>query len=88
MGNSMLYDATAFNSSCWQALLLILLKCCYRYCFPTDSNRVITAAEQAFFNNIDTGKVPVIAIFTKFDALDAAACKTLEDNGIPFEQAK
>jgi len=58
------------------------------YCFPTDSNRIITAAEQEFFKNIDTGRVPVIAVFTKFDALDAAAYRALEDSGIPFEQAK
>jgi len=58
------------------------------YCFPTDSNRTITAAEQEFFKNIDTGRVPVIAIFTKFDALDAAACKFLEDGGLPFYKAK
>jgi len=58
------------------------------YCFPTDSNRIITAAEQEFFRNIDTGKVPVIAIFTKFDALDAAACSVLCKQGIPFETAQ
>ncbi|KDQ08964.1 hypothetical protein BOTBODRAFT_37485 [Botryobasidium botryosum FD-172 SS1] len=26
------------------------------YCFPTDGNRLITAAEQEFFGNIDTGR--------------------------------
>jgi len=59
------------------------------YCFPTDSNRIIMAAEQEFFKNIDTGSVPVIAVFTKFDGLDAAACRTLQEiNNIPFKQAK
>ncbi|KDQ17220.1 hypothetical protein BOTBODRAFT_81905, partial [Botryobasidium botryosum FD-172 SS1] len=58
------------------------------YCFPTDSNRIITAAEQEFFKNIDTGNVPVIAVFTKFDSLDAASCTTLCDQGVPFEAAR
>ncbi|KDQ11841.1 hypothetical protein BOTBODRAFT_430753 [Botryobasidium botryosum FD-172 SS1] len=58
------------------------------YCFPTDGNRVITAAEQEFFGKIDTGRVPVIAVFTKFDALDSAAFKTLEAGGLSFNDAK
>ncbi|KDQ18437.1 hypothetical protein BOTBODRAFT_511857 [Botryobasidium botryosum FD-172 SS1] len=58
------------------------------YCFPTDGNRVITAAEQEFFGKIDTGRVPVIAVFTKFDALDSAAFKTLEAGGLSFVEAK
>ncbi|KDQ14505.1 hypothetical protein BOTBODRAFT_32630 [Botryobasidium botryosum FD-172 SS1] len=58
------------------------------YCFPTDSNRIITAAEQEFFKTIDTGSVPVIAIFSKFDALDASAFVELEASGVPFEQAQ
>ncbi|KDQ10084.1 hypothetical protein BOTBODRAFT_36512 [Botryobasidium botryosum FD-172 SS1] len=58
------------------------------YCFPTDGNRVITAAEQEFFGKIDTGRVPVIAVFTKFDALDSAAFQILEASGCPFEEAK
>ncbi|KDQ11763.1 hypothetical protein BOTBODRAFT_35019 [Botryobasidium botryosum FD-172 SS1] len=58
------------------------------YCFPTDGNRLITAAEQEFFGKIDTGKVPVIAVFTKFDALDSAAFKILEAGGLSFDEAK
>ncbi|KDQ16063.1 hypothetical protein BOTBODRAFT_31144 [Botryobasidium botryosum FD-172 SS1] len=54
------------------------------YCFPADSNRLMTAAEKEFFNKIDTGSVPVIAIVTKFDALDAAACTSLCEQGVPF----
>ncbi|KDQ14959.1 hypothetical protein BOTBODRAFT_32324 [Botryobasidium botryosum FD-172 SS1] len=58
------------------------------YCFPTDSNRFMTAADKEFFDTIDTGTVPVIAIFTKFDALDATACGALIDQGVPFEEAQ
>ena len=32
--------------------------------------------------------VPVIAIFTKFDALDAAAFSALSDQGLPFAEAQ
>ncbi|KDQ16107.1 hypothetical protein BOTBODRAFT_107635 [Botryobasidium botryosum FD-172 SS1] len=58
------------------------------YCFPADNTRLITAAEKEFFNKIDTGSVPVIAIITKFDALDAAACTSLLERGVPFEVAQ
>ncbi|KDQ10120.1 hypothetical protein BOTBODRAFT_116347 [Botryobasidium botryosum FD-172 SS1] len=60
------------------------------YCFPTDGNRVIAAAEQEFFGKIDTGrgKFPVIAVFTKFDALDSAAFKILEAGNLSFEEAQ
>ncbi|KDQ06548.1 hypothetical protein BOTBODRAFT_39518 [Botryobasidium botryosum FD-172 SS1] len=58
------------------------------YCFPADSNRLMTAAEQEFFDKIDTGSVPVIAIVTKFDALDADACSALCGPNLPFEVAK
>ncbi|KDQ11872.1 hypothetical protein BOTBODRAFT_34963 [Botryobasidium botryosum FD-172 SS1] len=58
------------------------------YCFPAESNRLMTAAEKEFFNNIDTGRVPVIAVFTKFDALDSAAFTALSGPGVPFEAAK
>ncbi|KDQ14927.1 hypothetical protein BOTBODRAFT_174437 [Botryobasidium botryosum FD-172 SS1] len=58
------------------------------YCFSTDSNRFMTAADKEFFNTIDTGTVPVIAIFTKFDALDATAFSTLSEQGVPFAEAQ
>ncbi|KDQ06553.1 hypothetical protein BOTBODRAFT_181482 [Botryobasidium botryosum FD-172 SS1] len=53
-----------------------------------DSNRLMTTAEQEFFDKIDTGSVPVIAIVTKFDALDADACSALCGPNVPFEVAK
>ncbi|KDQ06531.1 hypothetical protein BOTBODRAFT_39534 [Botryobasidium botryosum FD-172 SS1] len=58
------------------------------YCFPADSHRLMTAAEQEFFEKIDTGSVPVIAVVTKFDALDADACSALCGMNIPFEVAR
>ncbi|KDQ07726.1 hypothetical protein BOTBODRAFT_38624 [Botryobasidium botryosum FD-172 SS1] len=58
------------------------------YCFSTDSNRFMTAADKEFFDTIDTGSVPVIAIFTKFDALDSAAFSALTAEGVPFEEAQ
>ncbi|KDQ08511.1 hypothetical protein BOTBODRAFT_118547 [Botryobasidium botryosum FD-172 SS1] len=68
------------------------------YCFPADSNRLMTAAEKEFFNKIDTGTgklyeysiiaFPVIAVFTKFDALDSAAFTAVSGPGVPFEVAK
>ncbi|KDQ11626.1 hypothetical protein BOTBODRAFT_177233 [Botryobasidium botryosum FD-172 SS1] len=58
------------------------------YCFSTDSNRFMTAADKEFFDTIDTGTVPVIAIFTKFDALDSVAFSALEAQGVPFEEAR
>ncbi|KDQ19318.1 hypothetical protein BOTBODRAFT_27904 [Botryobasidium botryosum FD-172 SS1] len=58
------------------------------YCFSTDSSRFMTAADKEFFDTIDTGTVPVIAIFTKFDVLDAAAFSALSDQGLPFAEAQ
>ncbi|KAJ8581424.1 hypothetical protein M405DRAFT_777435, partial [Rhizopogon salebrosus TDB-379] len=44
------------------------------YCIPMDEyHRAITAAEERFFSECDTNNVPVIAVFTKFDALSAVA---------------
>ncbi|KDQ10843.1 hypothetical protein BOTBODRAFT_35796 [Botryobasidium botryosum FD-172 SS1] len=58
------------------------------YCFSAESNRFMTAADKEFFNTIDTGSVPVIAIFTKFDALDSVAFSALCAQGIPFKKAQ
>ncbi|KAJ8581942.1 hypothetical protein M405DRAFT_800753 [Rhizopogon salebrosus TDB-379] len=46
----------------------------YRYCIPMNEyHRAITVAEERFFSECDTNNVPVIAVFTKFDALSAVA---------------
>ncbi|KAJ8581803.1 hypothetical protein M405DRAFT_831779 [Rhizopogon salebrosus TDB-379] len=44
------------------------------YCIPVDEyHRAITTAEERFFSECDTDDVPVIVVFTKFDALSAVA---------------
>ncbi|KAJ8589311.1 hypothetical protein M405DRAFT_767902 [Rhizopogon salebrosus TDB-379] len=44
------------------------------YCIPMDEyHRAITTAEERFFSECDTSNVPVIAVFTKFDALLSVA---------------
>jgi hypothetical protein len=37
------------------------------YCISCDSKRNIQAAERWFFNNVDTGNIPVFVIFAKYD---------------------
>ncbi|KAJ8580289.1 hypothetical protein M405DRAFT_778363 [Rhizopogon salebrosus TDB-379] len=54
----------------WRAIISMRLK----YCIPMDEyHRAITTAEERFFSECDTSNVPVIAVFTKFDALSAVA---------------
>ncbi|KAN0092578.1 hypothetical protein V8E55_003362 [Tylopilus felleus] len=57
------------------------------YCIPMDYPRPITVAEEFFFSEHGTGKVPVIVVFTKFDALDAAAFGELRDQGMSIQEA-
>ena len=67
-----------------------------------DRSRPITVAEEFFFSEHGTGKgeeivnpcyllslssVPVIVVFTKFDALDAAAFGELRDQGMSIQEA-
>jgi len=58
------------------------------YCIPTDDSRPITRAEDAFFSNCGTGRVPVVAIFTKFDALVTEAFQTLRKKKMSLKDAK
>ncbi|KAI5988452.1 hypothetical protein EDC04DRAFT_3078481 [Pisolithus marmoratus] len=52
------------------------------YCIPmTDYQRTVTAAEQKFFEECDTGHVPVIVILTKTDTLNLLAIEELLDDG-------
>jgi hypothetical protein len=37
------------------------------YCISCDSERKIQAAERWFFNNVDTGNIPVFVIFARYD---------------------
>ncbi|KAF8551834.1 GTP-binding protein [Imleria badia] len=58
------------------------------YCIPMhDHSRPITVAEEAFFSKFGTGKVPVIAIFTKFDALHTVAFGELREQGKGIQEA-
>ncbi|KAJ8594170.1 hypothetical protein M405DRAFT_809478, partial [Rhizopogon salebrosus TDB-379] len=53
------------------------------YCIPMDeSHRAITKAEERFFSECDTSDVPVIAVFTKFDALWDDAYGQLKSSGL------
>ncbi|KAI6008965.1 GTP-binding protein [Pisolithus marmoratus] len=59
------------------------------FCIPmTDSHRTVTAAEQKFFNECDTGHVPVIVLVTKVDALYLTAIRELLDGGLTIAEAK
>ncbi|KAN0082520.1 hypothetical protein V8E55_008315, partial [Tylopilus felleus] len=60
----------------------------FKYCISMeDHSRPITVAEETFFSKCGTGKVPVIAIFTKFDALHAIAYGELRDQHIGLREA-
>ncbi|KAI6012926.1 hypothetical protein BKA83DRAFT_4364941 [Pisolithus microcarpus] len=59
------------------------------FCIPmTDYHRTVTAAEQKFFNECDTGHVPVIVLLTKTDALHLPAMEALLDDGLDIGEAK
>ncbi|KAI6021259.1 hypothetical protein EDC04DRAFT_378830 [Pisolithus marmoratus] len=59
------------------------------FCIPmTDYHRTVTAAEQKFFDECDTGHVPVIVLVTKADALHLDAIQELEDGGLEIEEAE
>ncbi|KIM72009.1 hypothetical protein PILCRDRAFT_804345 [Piloderma croceum F 1598] len=58
------------------------------YCIPMDDSRPITSAKNSFFSECGTGKVPVIAVFTKMDALDSKAWNELVKQNMSWELAK
>ncbi|KIL65046.1 hypothetical protein M378DRAFT_11140 [Amanita muscaria Koide BX008] len=53
------------------------------YCLTTSNDRAMTEAEMSLFKS-GTGNVPVIAIFTKMDALDGEARSQLVWEKVPF----
>ncbi|KAF9461846.1 hypothetical protein BDZ94DRAFT_1262769 [Collybia nuda] len=57
------------------------------YCVALDDDRPVTYAERQFFSELGTGKVPVIVIFTKCEALELKAIGVLEDEGCDFVDA-
>ncbi|KAI5997705.1 GTP-binding protein [Pisolithus marmoratus] len=59
------------------------------FCIPmTDSHRTVTAAERKFFNECDTGHVPVIVMVTKVDVLYLTAIEELLDGGLTIAEAE
>ncbi|KAI6013775.1 hypothetical protein EDC04DRAFT_2579207, partial [Pisolithus marmoratus] len=59
------------------------------YCIPmTDYQRAVTAAEKKFFNECDTGHVPVVVLLTKVDCLNLVAMEELLEDGMEMEEAK
>ncbi|KAL4062704.1 hypothetical protein V8B97DRAFT_1877583 [Scleroderma yunnanense] len=59
------------------------------YCIPlTDSERPIVAAEELFFNECNTGNVPVIVVLTKADAMELEAIGQLRDKGLTMIEAR
>ncbi|KAL4068813.1 hypothetical protein V8B97DRAFT_2024511 [Scleroderma yunnanense] len=59
------------------------------YCIPlTDSERPVVAAEELFFNECNTGNVPVIVVLTKADAMELEAIGQLRDMGLMMKEAR
>ncbi|KAF7345921.1 GTP-binding protein [Mycena venus] len=58
------------------------------YCLPPDTDRPLLKADEDFFNTYGTDKVPVIAIFTKFDGLVTEAYTDLLDDGSSKKEAR
>ncbi|KAG9317023.1 hypothetical protein JVU11DRAFT_1205 [Chiua virens] len=59
------------------------------YCIPMDQHhRAILTAEERFFDECETGNVPVVVVFTKCDAVQvfAAAALTAEEKRLPREE--
>ncbi|KAF8197692.1 hypothetical protein K438DRAFT_1918671, partial [Mycena galopus ATCC 62051] len=57
------------------------------YCLPTDTDRPLLEADKEFFNHAVAGKVPVVAVFTKFDALETKAFTELKQAGLSRREA-
>ncbi|KIM26306.1 hypothetical protein M408DRAFT_73062 [Serendipita vermifera MAFF 305830] len=58
------------------------------YCIPVDDSRPFTTAEEQFFSAFGTGHTPVIALFTKFDALDNKAFAALREERLSRADAR
>ncbi|KAI6139038.1 hypothetical protein BKA82DRAFT_1000780, partial [Pisolithus tinctorius] len=56
------------------------------FCIPlTESHRMVTAAERKFFDECDTGYVPVIVLATQADSLELEAIQAFEEQGLLVE---
>ncbi|KZP27984.1 hypothetical protein FIBSPDRAFT_1039950 [Athelia psychrophila] len=58
------------------------------YCIPLDDDRPFLRAEIDFFSECGTGNVPVIVIFTKFDAMDDKAFAELTSSNLSTDEAR
>ncbi|KAG2751841.1 GTP-binding protein [Suillus brevipes Sb2] len=59
------------------------------YCIPMDeASRSFTASEIKFFSQCDTGSIPVMVLFTKFDALYDVEFAKLRKKGTSWKDAK
>ncbi|KAG0697500.1 hypothetical protein DFH29DRAFT_1022082 [Suillus ampliporus] len=59
------------------------------YCIPMDeASGSFTEGKVKFFSHCDTGSIPVIVVFTKFDALYDVEFAQLKRNGISREDAR
>ncbi|KAG2352117.1 era-like GTP-binding protein [Suillus spraguei] len=59
------------------------------YCIPMDeASRSFTAGEVKFFSQCDTGSIPVIVLFTKFDAFYDVAYGELKSKGKSIKDAR
>ncbi|KAI6155920.1 hypothetical protein BKA82DRAFT_998898 [Pisolithus tinctorius] len=58
------------------------------FCIPlNESHRMVTSAEKKFFDECDTGHVPVIVLLTKTDTLALDAFQELMDDGLNEDDA-
>jgi len=57
------------------------------YCLPTDTDRPLLEADKKFFADYGSGKVTVVAIFTKFDGLITTAYNELR-KALSIKEAK
>ncbi|KAI6138659.1 hypothetical protein BKA82DRAFT_293181 [Pisolithus tinctorius] len=58
------------------------------YCIPlNESHRMVMAAERKFFNECDSGHVPVIVLLTKADTLNLDAVQELMRRGLTVDDA-
>ncbi|KIK13737.1 hypothetical protein PISMIDRAFT_688432 [Pisolithus microcarpus 441] len=58
------------------------------FCIPlNESHRMVMAAERKFFDECDTGHVPVIVLLTKADTLSLDAVQELMNKGMSLDDA-
>ncbi|KZP15907.1 hypothetical protein FIBSPDRAFT_958425 [Athelia psychrophila] len=87
-GAQELDDVTAFLSARSSSTKLKDQVHAVWYCIPLDDDRPFTRAEINFFSECGTGSVPVIVIFTKFDAMDDKAFGELIEQGLSADEAR